>query len=298
MSSRWQNLSFKVKLAILVAVLVGFVLFTAMSYSRLVREVRTVGTNKATAVMLMGYKKELKDIVDVMAQTLVSAIDAGANELEMYNSFTQVISKVRFFSDNSGYYFIYKKGGIVFVHGAQPNLEGKNLIDFQDPQGNYLIRELDQVAGQGGGYVQYVWKKPGHGLQPKLSYARMIPGTDYWIGTGVYIDDVKAQEEEILTAIYKLSRDFTGKLYLLLGVAWFLIVLPLSWFVVNGIVSPLKELTHIANEYSLGNLNLSIPTVRRKDEVGMLSQAIERLGTSITLAVKRLETKERKTRNR
>ncbi len=68
------------------------------------------------------------------------------------------------------------------MHAAQPELEGKNLINFKDPEGKLLIQELDAVA-QGGGYVDYWWQKPGKGLRPKLSYARMIPNTGYWIGT-------------------------------------------------------------------------------------------------------------------
>lgn len=294
MKDIWLNLSFKLKLTSLIMVLVGFIFFTAAAYTKLVKDVRTLGTDKATSVMLQGYEKELKDIVDVMAQTLVSAMGNDLDERGVHTVFSSIISRVRFFPDDSGYYFIYKKGGVVFVHGAQPDLEGKNLIDFQDPKGNFLIRKLDHVASRGGGYVQYVWEKPGQGLQPKLSYARMIPGTEYWIGTGVYIDNIHVQEKEILDTIYEVTKEFTQKLYLLLGVSWLLIVIPLSWVVIRGIVVPLNELTHIADEFSLGNLNLKIPTSSRNDEIGKLSQAIERLGASIKIAVNRLETKDRK----
>jgi hypothetical protein len=40
------------------------------------------------------------------------------------------------------------------------------------------------------------------GLQPKLSYARMIPDTEYWIGTGVYIDDIRQKKAQIPQGIH------------------------------------------------------------------------------------------------
>lgn len=288
MRKMWQNLSFKFKIALLVLVLVFFFIFTVITYNSLVKEMRDVGVDQATTMMMQGYKKELKDIVDVMALNLSSVVEDKTLELEIYQLFTHAIKNVRFFPDKSGYYFIYKTGGIVFSHAAQPKLEGKNLIDFKDPQGKLLIRELDRVAQNGGGFVEYVWKKPKQGLKPKLSYARMIPGTTYWIGTGVYIDDIEDQASKISATMHNISSDFSKKLYLLLSGAWFFVVFPLSWIVVRSIVQPMNELTRIAEEYSLGNLDLKIPTAERKDEIGRLAMAIERLGTSIKLAVDRL----------
>lgn len=286
-----QDMSFKLKLTVLVLVMIGFVVLTAVTYNRLVIKVRDVGIDQATAMMYQGYEKELKDIVDVMAQTLSAGVVGKKYEHEIYQIFTRAIGGVRFFPDKSGYYFIYKTGGVVFAHAAQPQLEGKNLIEFKDPKGKLLIKELDEVARSGGGFVEYVWEKPDQGLKPKLSYARMIPGTSYWIGTGVYIDDIQSHADRILVTIHNISRDFSHKLYLFLGGAWLALVLPLSWLVVRCIVGPINELTHIADEYSLGNLDLEIPTSERKDEIGQLAKSIERLGASIKLALERLGSK-------
>ncbi len=294
MKKMWQDLSFKMKLGILVVVLVSFVVFTVVTYNTLVEEVRDVGIDQATTMMLQGYKKELQDIVDVMALTLSAAIEEETSEQEIYQIFSNGIGDVRFFPDESGYYFIYKTGGVVFAHAAQPKLEGKNLIGFKDPQGKLLIEELDRVSRNGGGFVEYVWEKPNQGLKPKLSYARMIPGTKYWIGTGVYIDDIEEQANKILATIHTISSDFAKKMYLLLGAAWIVVVLPLSWIVVRSIAKPIHELTYIADEYSLGNLDLKIPSAGRKDEIGRLAMAIERLGASIKLAIDRLGSRENK----
>ncbi|MCP3888023.1 MAG: HAMP domain-containing protein [Desulfobulbaceae bacterium] len=54
---------------------------------------------------------------------------------------------------------------------------------------------------------------------------------------------------------------------------------------------PIRNLTEIADKYSQGQLDLKISGLDRNDEIGLLSQAIERMGTSIRLAMNRLKKK-------
>ena len=149
------------------------------------------------------------------------------DERETHRIFTGLVKNARFFPDHSGYYFIYKSGGTVFVLPTLPDLEGQNIIGKVDPKGTEFIRKLDQVAQGGGGYVEYWFDKPGQGVLPKLSYARMIPGTSYWVGTGVYVDDVEARQARILGDIHEATSAFLWKLYLTLGNAFVVIVIPL-----------------------------------------------------------------------
>jgi len=275
----------------LIIVLLSFISVTVASYHLLLGEIRDIGIEQTTDMMLHGYKNELKEIVDVMAISLSSAVQGVTDEAQIYQNFSMLVKGILFFPDESGYYFIYKKGGTVFVHAAQPYLEGKNLLDFRDLDGKLVIKELDEVAQSGGGYVEYLWEKPYIGLTPKLSYARMIPGTEYWIGTGVYIDDIQNKKADVLGTINKITNSFLKKFYLALGLALILLVGPLFWLIIRSIVKPIIELTNVANEYSLGNLNLSIPATTRKDEIGKLASAIERLGVSIQIAKERRKRK-------
>ena len=57
------------------------------------------------------------------------------------------------------------------LHPRQPELQGQDLWDPQDPQGVHVIRELIARAHEGGGYVRYLWKSPRRTLKPKLAYA-------------------------------------------------------------------------------------------------------------------------------
>jgi len=287
----WQNLGISKKISFLVAVLVFFTLLTGAGYHVLVGMVRDMAVKQTTAIMMQDYRDELKNLVDAMAPVLASSIEGVKDEREVYRNFSTLVKHSRYFSDNSGYYFIYKTGGTVFVLPTLPDLEGKNIIDREDQKGNQFIRQLDQVSQSGGGYVEYWFNKPGQGIQPKLSYAKMIPGTNYWIGTGVYIDDVQTRQEKILSDISDTTSAFLMKLYLIVGNAFLVIVIPLVIILSLTITRPLRELTDVADRYSKGQIDLKVPGLERRDEIGNLAHALDRLGTSIKMAMQRLQKK-------
>jgi methyl-accepting chemotaxis protein len=277
------------KIGALVVVLVLFATATTAAYHVLVGRVRDLGAQRTSEMLLQDYRNELKDLVDAMAPTLAAAAERVKDEAEAHRVFTDLVKNARFFPDRSGYYFIYRAGGTVFVLPTLPDLEGQNLLGRVDPKGTPFIRRLDQVAQAGGGYVEYWFDKPGRGVLPKLSYARMIPGTSWWVGTGVYVDDVEARQTRVLDDLGATTSGFLWKLYVALGAAFLVIVVPLVGFLVRSIINPLRHLTTVAESYSLGELDLEVPGTKRDDEIGSLARALARLGTSMKHVMRRLK---------
>jgi methyl-accepting chemotaxis protein len=66
------------------------------------------------------------------------------------------------------------------------------------------------------------------------------------------------------------------------------VVAGVSWLMATLIASPILNLTRIAEEISRGALKTPIEETRRSDEIGGLARAIERLSTSVKLAMDRL----------
>ncbi|HAY93179.1 cache domain-containing protein, partial [Shewanella sp.] len=78
-------------------------------------------------------------------------------------------------------------------HALLPSLEGQNKIDMTDPRGTKIIVGLLDAAKRGDGSFSYYYQKPNTNEQiEKISYVMMIPGTDWMLGTGAYIDDIEA----------------------------------------------------------------------------------------------------------
>ncbi len=93
-----------------------------------------------------------------------------------------------------GYFFVYDYNGKSIVHPRQGFRVGKNWINLQDKEGNFVIKDLIKAAKNGGGYTNYVWEQPSTGkIQKKIGYAIGLENWGWMLGTGMYIDDVTSQ---------------------------------------------------------------------------------------------------------
>jgi methyl-accepting chemotaxis protein len=63
-------------------------------------------------------------------------------------------------------------------------------------------------------------------------------------------------------------------------------ILLLSFLLSNNISRPINKLSAIAETYSKGQLDMDIPETNRRDEIGNLAKAIERLGSGMKVMVK------------
>lgn len=88
------------------------------------------------------------------------------------------------------YLFSIAPNGYQAVHGKNPKIQGKVMIDMRDADGVYLIRELARICfetPEGKGWFPYKWPHPlTHRVERKLGYVERVPGTDFCLGTGIY----------------------------------------------------------------------------------------------------------------
>lgn len=164
--------------------------------------------------IINGHKDTLKSLVDTEAQLLGQRIQSTKTLAEQVAIIQAETDSIRFFPDHSGYFFTYETNGVRINVPINKSQNGQNLIDLKDSTGFPFIRAFVEAATAGGGFVQYRFEKPGQGVQPKLSYAAMIPGSDIFVGAGVYIDDVQ-REREALAA--KLNAQTQQYVFYLLG---------------------------------------------------------------------------------
>ncbi len=123
---------------------------------------------------------------------IAANVKSKSRLIELIRSF---VEPIRFYPDNSGYFYVYDYDCVNIAHPLQPELVGKNLYDYRDSKGMYVIQKLSKAARQGGGFVEYYWQKPGKkGEYKKVGYVEPIPNTDYFIGTGIYLPETAGSE--------------------------------------------------------------------------------------------------------
>ena len=166
--------------------------------------------------------------------------------------------------DGNEYLFGYDSSGVNVLHGAKPELEGKNLWDFKGPDGIYTIRELIDRARHGGGFLAFLWPKAGSDVPVrKVGYALMSKNWGWMIGTGIYLDDVDAAFRD------RALR--TGGIVLALTVAAF----GLAVWLGRGIGRPVVQLSRTMHRLADGDLDTPVPGTGRRDEIGTMAQALE-----------------------
>lgn len=86
------------------------------------------------------------------------------------------------------YLFCYKMDGTNVCHGANKALIGKNLIDLKTADGQFLIKNLADIAKtKGSGWIDYQWPHPlTKKTESKRAYVLKIPGYDGLVGAGCY----------------------------------------------------------------------------------------------------------------
>ena len=188
---------------------------------------------------------------------------------------------------NNDYYWINDMHPRMVMHPIKPEMNGSDLSSYKDPNGKPLFVDfVSTVKKDGSGFVPYEWPKPGFDKpQPKLSYVVGFAPWNWVIGTGVYIDDLKAQ-----------TWVSTQRSLIVAGLV-LLFMLAVSIMVARRITAPLHRITATMNELASGRLDVEVPGIGRGDEVGEMAKAVE-VFKSNAVARQTLEVEQREAATR
>ena len=227
-----------------------------------------------TTYLMVEVERDMEDYSGVKVKSLVDSTEAvvegyyaryQAGEMTEEDAKARalkVIKTMRYEGDN--YFWVNDMDGVMVMHPIKPELNGKDLLNFEDPNGVKLFKEMVEIAQESGsGFVHYHWPKPGVS-EPvaKVSYVNSFKPWGWIVGTGTYLDDIYA--------------DFRQKLMVVGSSVLAMIVLAsfAAFAVSSSIVNPLKKTTESMTKLADGNLDAEIPSADRQDEIGKINQAL------------------------
>ncbi len=113
-------------------------------------------------------------------------LDEYTNSLQ--DEICNEVEQIKFGEEKKDYVFIATWDGL----GKSFPAKGKNMLETRDANGLYVVKELIEKAKGGGGFVQYVMPALENvEPKPKLSYAAPIPEWQWYVGAGIYIDEIE-----------------------------------------------------------------------------------------------------------
>ncbi|MHB1183717.1 MAG: cache domain-containing protein [Desulfobulbia bacterium] len=121
------------------------------------------------------------------------------------------IEKMRFEQD--GYVFAGQWDGVSLTYPAK----GENALEQVDANGLKIVRELIALAREDGGFLRYVMPKLGEERNSlKLSYVRGVKEWQWYIGAGIYLNDIRAAIAEARQQLRREIVKIVGLALLLL----------------------------------------------------------------------------------
>jgi len=227
----------------------------------------TIGSLTSLRSSLYDAKQEkIKDLVEVPYTVI-----AKFHELETQGTLTreeaqrQAIAAIRAMRyGEDGYFWINDFRAYAIMHPIKPELDGTDLSNLKDPNGKALFVEFVNVVKKaGGGFVPYMWPKPGSDQAlAKLSYVKGYTPWGWIVGSGMYIDD--------------LSKVFWVSALELLGiaVASMVVLLVVAVATMRAVLGQLggepAYAAEIVKEIAGGNLRVNVET-RPGDDSSLLA---------------------------
>ncbi|MBD1557448.1 methyl-accepting chemotaxis protein [Vibrio sp. S9_S30] len=167
--------------------------------------------------------------------------------------------------ENNDYFWVNDTRPYMINHPIKPALNGKDLSGVKDPTGKLLFIEFVNEVKQnnGGGFVNYMWPKPGSDIDiEKMSYVKLHKPWGWIVGSGVYIDDVDA-----------LFWDRAQSIIMIIIGCLFAMALIATWFGYS-ITTPCAKTEEALNDIAEGDGDLTkeLPS-EGKDELSHIATA-------------------------
>jgi methyl-accepting chemotaxis protein len=186
----FKNLSIKYKVILLGLCIISLFAITTFGYL----------LPKMEDTIMDKKRQKIKNLVQTSISIINSIYLDSQKELISEEKAKKLAIKrirtMRYGDELRDYFWINDFRPYMVMHPFKPHLDGKDLSKNKDREGVYLFNEFVKVVKKNGsGYVNYhwQWKDIKDKVVPKLSYVEEFKPWKWIIGTGIYIEDVKAE---------------------------------------------------------------------------------------------------------
>ncbi|MGO4971590.1 methyl-accepting chemotaxis protein [[Clostridium] aminophilum] len=244
---------------------------------------RTIQNNKdQSAAYRSCLEKDVEEKLKQETEIALSVINSvyeqqKAGLLSEYEAKEQAANLVRQmrYDNGSGYFWIDTYDGTNVVLLGR-DTEGKSRWDSTDPNGVKFIQLMIQNGKQAeGGFTDLSFAKPNETTPlPKRNYTKAFEPYQWVVGTGVWIDDIDADQAAYDENANAAIKSIIGIMIVFL-ILLFVVLTAISMAIGNMIVSPIQRVTAAAERIADGDFNVSLKE-NSHNEVGVLAKAFSR----------------------
>ena len=271
-----NNLSMKFKfllvalIPMLIATMITLGIVVNLQKNTLEREIE-----EYQSTLTQERKSNIRDTASVATAVVEEIVTRLGTDSNAKEAVRKALSNARYSKNDAGYFFIFDQQGNFIVHSLKPQVEGKSGIGLTDPNGIKITVELRKLASNGGGFVEYIYDKPGHQKpQPKIAYSSPIANSGGWfLGTGLYTDDIieatNGYREKAEERMYQQIQTV-----IITSVILVIVVIGLMSYISSKITAPITSMLNNFKDIASGEGDLTYRiNVEGSDEIAQLGTA-------------------------
>jgi len=144
--------------------------------------------NEQESIVKYEVEREVKNIRYRISNSCIT------NESEKIKYIEQ-LRAIRFFNKGKepGIFFIKSYDGVQILSVSKPELEGKDVSQFTDPDGIITHDLFMSTVNKSGGFADYSWFNPvTRKVHIKRSFIKGVPELQWYIGAGFWFEDINS----------------------------------------------------------------------------------------------------------
>jgi sigma-B regulation protein RsbU (phosphoserine phosphatase) len=174
----------------------------------------------------------------------------------------------------TGYGFLVSKNGTFVTHHDEHLIMNETIFSAAEARADAPLRKLgrEMIRGRSG----------------FVPFSSLITGKKCWmvytpLSSSGWSLGVLFPQDELMADITRLNR-----IVIFLGLAGFLFLLVVIVLISGSITRPLRALAGAAKDIATGNLDIELPTIKSRDEVGKLADSFNYMKSSLKEYIKEL----------
>ncbi len=208
-----------------------------------------------------------KEIIRSVVQSSISQINSLKEQQlpdsEYLKQLKHVVYSTRY-SELEYLYLLDNRNRFVF-HPEKPELEGLSISTLKSVSHPEMFLEgIEKTVTNRSNFWTIMWPRPDGGPAiKKLTYAEVIPNTEFILATGIYLDD--------LGPLY-LKRAAS---YATITVIVLLVAIFAALIISRNLVQPIIRLSDQMEDLSRGDMGQEFQSILRQDEIGKMARTLE-----------------------
>ncbi len=153
-------------------------------------------------------KKMVESAYSLVGRAYGEYLSGDLSEEDAQAKALSILNEIRYDEGMKNYFWINtieaNHESLMIMHPYRTDLVGEDVTYLQDPYGVYLFKDMiGLVQEQGEGYTSYHWQYMDDAgrIEPKISFIKLFVPWNWIIGTGLYLDDINREINQITDQI-------------------------------------------------------------------------------------------------